>query len=252
MTDHWNVKLYDNQHFFVSQYGTELIDLLAPQNGERILDLGCGTGDLANQLYMLGVDVIGIDSSGNMIEQARKKYPHLEFQQANALDLPFEDEFDAVFSNAVLHWIKPPEQALEGICKALKKGGRFVAEFGGKGNVQMIVNAAIEIFRKVGIKNPDARIPWYYPSIGEYTFLMEQYGFRVSAAFHFDRPTPLLGKEGLRNWLKMFGNPIFQDLDDETKEEIILDIEALLKEKMFKNGQWMADYKRIRVVGLKE
>ena len=187
-----------------------------------------------------------------MMDAARKKYPGIDFRTGDAEHFSPEPQVDAVFSNAALHGVKRPDRVIRCVWDALKPGDRFVAEFGGKGNVQMIVNAAIGIFRKMGIKNPDARIPWYYPSVGEYTFLMERYGFRVAAAFHFDRPTPLLGKEGLRNWLKMFGDPMFQDLDDETKEEIILDIEALLKEKMFKNGQWMADYKRIRVVGLKE
>lgn len=250
--DKWNAKLYDGEHSFVAKYGENLIGLLAPQKGERILDLGCGTGDLAYQIHALGADVLGLDSSEKMIEQARKKYPYLSFYEANALNLHFENEFDAVFSNAVLHWIKPPEQVLEGIYKALKKGGRFVAEFGGKGNVQMIVNAALEIFRKEGIKNQADRIPWYFPSIGEYASMMEKVGFRVTAAFHFDRPTPLLGTEGLRKWLKMFGHAMFQDLDDETKEKIMSEIEDHLKEKMFKNGQWIADYKRIRIMGNKE
>jgi ubiquinone/menaquinone biosynthesis C-methylase UbiE len=120
-----------------------------------------------------------------MIEQARKKYPYLSFYEANALNLHFENEFDAVFSNAVLYWIKPPERVLEGIYKALKKGGRFVAEFGGKGNVQMIVNAALEMFRKEGIKNQADRIPWYFPSIGEYASMMEKSWFSGNSGVPF-------------------------------------------------------------------
>src|SRR5699024_10906755 len=140
MNDIWNPTLYDTNHAFVSDYGNHLIELLAPKPNEQILDLGCGTGDLTNTLYNKKANVVGVDQSENMILQAKAKYPHIDFWVKDATKLGYDSEFDAVFSNATLHWIKEPEQALNHIYKSLKCNGRFIAEFGGKGNVQTIVD----------------------------------------------------------------------------------------------------------------
>ncbi|MEH7481764.1 methyltransferase domain-containing protein [Neobacillus drentensis] len=249
--DSWNASLYDTKHSFVSQFGGELVQLLAPQSGEKILDLGCGTGDLTNQLNQLGVDIIGIDKSENMIQQAQKKYPGLTFKVKDAVNMRYTNEFDAVFSNATLHWIKTPKQALESIYNALKPGGRFVAEFGGKGNVQKITAAILNQLGEQGIKYKSEQLPWYYPSIGEYTSIMEQVGFRVTHAQHFDRPTPLSGEQGLKNWIEMFATSMFEGVTSDTKELIITKVEKNLREVLFQNGEWIADYKRIRVLGTK-
>ncbi|MDN3018001.1 methyltransferase domain-containing protein [Paenibacillus sp. BSR1-1] len=251
-TDSWNASLYDSKHSFVSQYGEDLVSLLAPEQGESILDLGCGTGDLANKLHQIGVHIIGIDKSENMVQQAQKKYPEIIFNVQDAVSMPFTNEFDAVFSNATLHWVKEPKQALQGIFQALKQGGRFVAEFGGKGNVQTITDEIINQLRISGIDFRSGQFPWYYPSIGEYAALMEQVGFRVTLAQHFDRPTPLEGENGLRNWIEMFAISMFEGLTAETKDEVINRVEKALKKVLYQNGQWQADYKRIRVVGVKE
>ena len=122
--DYWNANLYDQNHSFVSKYGNNLIELLAPKQGEKILDLGCGTGDLAKKLYDLGVNVVGVDHSNNMITEARKKYPHISFEVRDVTELGYNAEFDAVFSNATLHWVKQPKQALEWIYQSLKQGGK--------------------------------------------------------------------------------------------------------------------------------
>jgi trans-aconitate methyltransferase len=251
-SDNWDAKLYDSKHSFVSKFGEDLIELLAPKNGEYILDLGCGTGDLTDKLHKLGVNVVGIDKSENMIEQAKKKYPHLKFEVQDALHLDDHCEFDAVFSNATLHWVKPPKQALYCIYNALKQGGRFVAEFGGKGNVKMITDEILNQFKKLGIEYKAELFPWYFPSIGEYSTLMEKVGFRVIFAQHFDRPTLLDGDNGIRNWIEMFGSSMFRGLTGETKDFIITKVENNLKEVLFRNGGWSADYKRIRVIGIKE
>ncbi|MBT2701402.1 class I SAM-dependent methyltransferase [Bacillus sp. ISL-40] len=250
--DSWNANLYDKKHSFVSQFGVDLVQLLAPKSGEKILDLGCGTGDLANQLNQLGVDIIGIDKSENMIQQAQKKYPGLTFKVQDAVNMGYTNEFDAVFSNATLHWIKTPKQALQSIYNALNPGGRFVAEFGGKGNVQKIIDAIINQLGEQGITYKSEQLPWYYPSIGEYTSMMEQVGFRVTHAQHFDRPTPLSGEQGLRNWIEMFATSMFEGVTTETKELIITRVEENSREVLFRNGEWIADYKRIRVLGIKE
>jgi len=250
--DSWNAALYDTKHSFVSKFGEHLLDLLEAKKGERILDLGCGTGDLAWKLYELGVDVVGIDKSENMINQAKAKYPGLTFEVKDVLNLGYRNEFDAVFSNAVLHWIKPPKQALINIYQALKENGRFVAEFGGKGNVKTITDAIRNELNKLGMEELADQFPWYFPSIGEYSSLMEEVGFRVVFAQHFDRPTPLHGENGVKNWIEMFAGSLFNSLTNETKNLIFTNVENNLKNVIYKNGIWFADYKRIRVIGIKE
>lgn len=251
-SDQWNPYLYDQAHAFISQYGENLIKLLAPLQGESILDLGCGTGDIAKQLNDLGANVKGIDSSDNMIHQARDKYPDIEFSVEDATALNYQNQFDAVYSNATLHCVKPPIDALCCIYNSLKKQGRFVAEFGGKGNVQLITNEIKKQAYKLGLPYREERFPWFFPSIGEYTTLMEKAGFKVTYATLFERPTQLAGTDGLRNWIDMFGKMMFDELSDETLNQIITHVEKGLKGVIFKEGTWIADYKRIRVIGIKE
>ena len=250
--DNWNADLYDTKHSFISNYGNDLVELLVPKEGEKILDLGCGTGDLANRLSGFGVDVIGVDQSENMIAQANSKYPEIKFKVGNAKNLEFDDEFDAVFSNATLHWIKQPEQVLSSVYKSLKNGGRFVAEFGGKGNVKTVTDEIILQFKESGSDFNMEQFPWYFPSIGEYSSLMEKTGFRVTFMQHFDRPTPLDGDTGLNNWIKMFGSQFFEGLSEERKELIVSRVQTNLQNNLYKDGIWLADYKRIRVIGVKE
>lgn len=244
----WNAQLYDGKHQFVSKFGEDVVDLLAPKAGEAILDVGCGTGDLALSLYNQGIHVVGIDQSASMIEEAKQKYPHIPFFVEDAHNLPFEEKFDAVFSNAALHWMKKPEQVLDGIFKSLKPGGRFVAEFGAKGNVASISRAIIG-----QIDHYDHnQYPWFFPSIGEYTSLMEQAGFHVAFAEHFERPTRLEGVDGMRNWINMFGDMVMGAQTPEEKERIISGAVATLTEERFYEDHWIADYWRIRVVGTKK
>ncbi|WP_458412960.1 class I SAM-dependent methyltransferase [Schinkia sp. CFF1] len=252
VNDQWNANLYDNKHSFVSNYGIDVVELLAPKRDEKILDLGCGTGDLAKKLYDAGVKVIGVDKSANMVEQAKNKYPKIPFHVCDALDLPYTLELDAVFSNAVLHWIKEPKQALENIYQSLRNGGRFVAELGGNGNVQMITNEVRNQFQRFGLAFSEEKFPWYFPSIGDYSTLMEEVGFQVVYAYHFERPTVLEGENGLKDWLEMFGGLMFDGLADETKRAIIENAENNVRDAMFVNGNWIADYKRLRVVGFKK
>ncbi|MCM3033946.1 trans-aconitate 2-methyltransferase [Niallia sp. MER 6] len=250
--DMWNAGLYDEKHSFVSNYGGDLVSLLAPKAVEKILDLGCGTGDLANKLSASNCEVLGMDNSPNMIATAKKKYPHLNFLVGDATNLPYTEEFDAVFSNATLHWVKPPEQALASIYTSLKQGGRFVAEFGGKGNVQKISEAVLSEIAACGLTFDWDKYPWYFPSIAEYTTKMEQIGFRCIYAQHFDRPTPFIGENGLYNWLEMFGGAFFAGMAESTKNKIIKSVEAKLRADLYVDGTWIADYKRIRVIGMKE
>lgn len=251
MVDQWNPELYDGEHGFVSSYGQHVLSLLDPKKGERILDLGCGTGDLANELSLLDACVVGVDQSESMITQARKKYPAISFDVKDILALGYTNEFDAVFSNAVLHWVKSPQQSLTEIYKSLKRGGRFVAEFGGEGNIQQITDQIMKQKRQMGDHADVESFPWYFPSIGEYTSRMERAGFQVIYAEHIDRPTKLEGKEGLRNWLEMFSSSFFGHIHIEDKHVIFNHIESALESELFHTDHWVADYKRIRVKGIK-
>lgn len=249
--DNWNADLYDGNHSFVSRLGSDLLEMLSPVKGENILDVGCGTGDLANKIYQQGANVIGVDKSENMVRQASNKYPNIKFIAKDILEFEYHNQFDAVFSNATLHWVKHPKEALQSIYNSLKPGGRFVAEFGGKNNVQAITNEMIHQIREAGIPYTSEQFPWYFPSIAEYTTLMEATGFNVTFAQHFDRPTPLDGDSGLRNWIEMFCGDIFENHPEATKERVMINIENNLREALYQEGQWIADYKRIRVIGIK-
>lgn len=249
--DMWNADLYDNSHSFVAHLGNGVLEFVVPAAGDKVLDAGCGTGDLTYKIYQAGASVTGIDQSENMIQQAAYKYPEVAFKKQNILDLTVKNEFDTVFSNATLHWIKEANTALEGIFESLKPGGKFVAEFGGKGNVQTITDEMIHQVKSAGIKYTDEQFPWYFPSIGEYTTLMEKSGFNVKLAEHFDRPTPLKGAQGLRHWMNMFCERLFQNHTNELKEHIMTNVENNLKDYLYYNDEWVADYKRLRVVAVK-
>lgn len=248
----WNARLYDANHKYVSKYGRTLLELVAAKQGESILDLGCGTGDLTQALYQAEIDVVGVDNSPTMIQQATEKYPHISFDIADIVHLPYENEFDAVFSNAALHWVKAAEQALENIYTSLKQGGRFVAEFGGEDNVQKITSAIMSQTKKAGYPMEEDEFPWYFPSIAAYTTIMERVGFRVVYAKHYDRFTMLDGKDGLKNWLSMFAIPFFQHVPLSKRDKLITNIEMDLRSQLYKDGNWFADYKRIQVIGIKK
>ncbi len=249
---HWDAKLYDSHHSFVSNLAVDLLELLDPRPGEHILDLGCGTGHLSYKITNTGAEVIGIDNASTMIKRANQTYPNLNFLVADGSNLVWTKQFDAVFSNAVLHWIQQPEKVIAGVWRALKPGGRFVAEFGGKGNVDTIITAIYAALDAAGYPENKTLNPWYFPSISEYGMLLEATGFQLKLATLMERPTPLNdGEKGLRHWLRMFAGNFFQGIPASEQLHIITDIETHLRPKLFKNGTWMADYKRIRIVATK-
>jgi trans-aconitate methyltransferase len=249
----WDAALYDQKNAFVWKHGTGVIELLAPQAGERILDLGCGTGHLTNQIALGGTVVIGIDKSNTMIEEARRLYPEIRFEVADAVSFRFDQPFDAVFSNAAIHWMKDQPAVARCIWESLKPGGRFVAEFGGKGNISAIRSALSEAVEAAGEKINSEPFARYYPSIGEYATLLEDQGFRVTFATHFDRPTKLdEAEKGLRNWLFTFTDNVIEDLPESKREAVIAQVERALRPKLFRDGSWLADYRRIRITASKE
>lgn len=248
----WDAGLYDGKHAFVWELGKGVVELLAPKKGERILDIGCGTGHLTAEIAESGASVLGIDSSAEMIGEARKKHPGNAFEVMDAREIRLDEKFDAVFSNAALHWIKEAERVIAGISRVLKPGGRFVAEFGGKGNIAGLVEAFKRACAKTGVKFSEEQNPWYFPSVAEYAALLEKHGLEVWQAMLFDRPTPLEdGERGLRTWMEMFGGVILKYVPEEKKEKLLGEVEREAKARLFREGQWVMDYRRLRVVARK-
>ena len=248
----WNANLYDTKHSFVSKYGEDLVNVLNPLPGEDILDVGCGTGYLANVISGRGAQVTGIDASPEMIAKAQHEYPSIDFMLMLATDIHLQKKFDAVFSNATLHWVLDKQAAIAGIYDAIKPGGRFVMEMGGKGNVEIIVSAVKQVLLNHGFEKEAEINLWYFPSLSEYTSLLETKGFRVTAAFHYDRDTKLEDNvNGIKDWLRMFGEGFFKTIDSKVVNEILEEVQENLKPILFKNGSWYADYKRLRVTGVK-
>lgn len=247
----WNAELYDTNHHFVADYGQDLIGLLSPLAGESILDAGCGTGTLTHQLQGFGPEVTGIDSSAEMIERAQLAFPDMDFRVADLTGFELKKQFDGIFSNATLHWVKPPEKAVHELYRHLKPGGRLVLEMGGKENVGGIISALTSTMEAQGVGSQNIANGWYFPSPGTYVRLLESAGFEVELAYYFKRPTTLVGLDGMKNWIEMFGGNYFQDMEGETVEKVIHATVEQLKPTHFVNNEWWADYRRLRIKAIK-
>jgi trans-aconitate methyltransferase len=250
----WNASLYDNRHDFVSKYGADMVDMLRPGPDENILDLGCGTGDLARQLSETGCTVTGMDASAEMIREAARKYPSIRFVCADARDFSLQETFDGVFSNAALHWIKEEDQdaVLSRVHAHLKPQGRFVAELGARGNVAKLIGAIRQVLMENGHgKHPETGI-WYFPSPEAYTALLQQHGFKVEWMTCYERPTELRDTEnGISEWLEMFGASFFQGIPADEKRLLVEQIQDRLYDDLYRGGHWMADYRRLRFEALR-
>lgn len=247
---HWNADEYTNHFSFVADYGAALLDLIDIREGMTCLDLGCGSGALTKRLQEAGLAVTGMDDSVDQIEKARRDYPDIPFRKGNACGFTLKEPVDVVFSNAVFHWIDKDRQPdmLRCVYKALKPGGQFVFELGGKGNNALIHGSLQKAFEKRGLTY---RFPFYFPSIGEYASLLEAAGFDVRTALLFDRKTRLDGQNGLADWIRMFVKKPFEGVPDKTKEEIINEVVKDLRPRLCEDGTWYADYVRLRCRALK-
>ena len=243
--DQWEPALYDDKHSFVWKLGASVIELLGPKSGERILDLGCGTGQLTAQIAETGATVVGLDNSPAMIDEARRLYPDLDFQLGDAHDFEFDEPFDGVFSNAALHWTTEPNKVVNCIGQSLKSSGRMAVEFGGHGNVRHLAHA-IESACEV-LTGTRLRHPWYFPSIVKFGTVLEQHGLEVTQAAMIDRPTPLEGDEGLRNWVRMFGQHWLTQVSPEQHEDFFVEVEKAAQPNLLRDSVWHADYRRIRI-----
>ena len=247
----WNADKYTNDFSFVHQYGNDVAQLLNCAPGSDVLDLGCGNGALTNRLRERGFHVIGLDASSELLDTARSAYPEIAFIQADATSFSLSEPVDAVFSNAVFHWIDQEKQPLMLSCvsRALRENGQFVFEFGGKGNNALIHEALEKAFQHYGFSY---KMPFYFPSIGDYAPMVEQAGFQVQYAVLFDRPTELKGAAGLEDWIRMFVKTPFAVVGDtQIQDEIIRTAVRDLKPVLYKEGTWYADYVRIRMKAYK-
>ena len=241
MLQTWDAHGYARNARFVADYGVAILDLLAPQPGERILDLGCGDGVLTAQLQARGAMAVGVDSSPELVAAACAAGVDARLMSGEALR--FESEFDAVFSNAALHWMTDAEAVLRGVRGALKPGGRFVAEFGGHGNVAAIRTALHAVLSRHGLAITD---PWYFPTPAAYAAALERHNFAVLESGLIARPTPL--PTGLRAWLDTFANPFVAGLDAPLRDAVLAEVSTLLEPILRDEaGGWTADYVRLRV-----
>jgi trans-aconitate methyltransferase len=248
MTDQtWNPDRYARNARFVAELGMPVVDLLNPLPGERILDLGCGDGALTAKLVALGCRVVGVDSSPEQIEAARAR--GLDAHVVDARNLRFEAEFEAVFSNAVLHWIPQADAAIAGVGRALKPGGRFVGEMGGQGNIVQIKTALAQALARRNV-DADRVFPWYFPSPAEYRTRLEAGGFEVNSISLFPRPTPLPGD--MIAWLETFAGGIMAALPPDDRLAFLSEVQETLRPTLSdEQGNWTADYVRLRFAARK-
>lgn len=238
----WNAQNYQANAGFVPVLGRPVLDLLAPRAGERILDLGCGDGALTVELVAAGATVVGVDASPEMIASAREK--GLDAHVGDAACLDFDGGFDAVFSNAALHWVRDADGVIAGVWRALKPGGRFVGEFGGHGNVAAIVTALFAVLARRGIDAGPFH-PWFYPTPQAYGGRLEAAGFRVESIALVPRPTSL--PTGMAGWLATFANPFLAALPEVDRAAALSEAVALLRPALCDDeGRWTADYVRLR------
>lgn len=243
MTTSWNASDYQTHAAYVPAMGRTVSSWLNPQPGERILDLGCGDGTLTSHLVEAGAEVLAMDSSASMVNAAQAR--GLNVVQADGCRFSFRFRFDAVFSNAALHWMKQPDDVLNCIHRVLKPGGRFVAEFGGAGNVAVVHRLLLDEVRSGG-HDAGAVDPWFFPTEEEYCRLLQQQGFRVVRMEREARPTPL---PDVHDWLTTFAHPFLPWLKepDAALTRIARKAESSLETR---DGLVMMDYVRLRLMAV--
>jgi trans-aconitate methyltransferase len=244
MQQTWDASLYAGNGRFVALLAGSLVEALEPKAGERILDLGCGDGFLTQRLAESGATMVGVDFSPQMIAAARDRGVDARYASGEAL--PFDREFDAVFSNAALHWMSDHDAVLRGVYRALKPGGRFVAECGGQGNIAAIRVALLAVLTRLGLPAERIENNLFFSS-AEYRARLESHGFLVEEVTLTPRLTPL--PSGMADWLQTFRSSVLEQLPASERPAAIEQIVGLLKPVLCdRDGNWTADYVRLRFV----
>jgi trans-aconitate methyltransferase len=248
MNQVWDPQQYQAQGYFVPTLGEPLLEMLSPKPGMRILDVGCGDGTLTLKLQAAGATVLGIDASLDMVETARQQ--GLDVMLLDAHEMGFDSEFEGVFSNAALHWmVRNPRQVVQNIYRALKQGGRFVAEFGGQGNIATIRRCMGQALQPYGL-DLETVSPKFFPSVAEYQAMLEDAGFQVETITCFERRTKL--PYGLSGWLRVFGKGTLEALPEGKIEEFIHAVESCAQDTLQDSaGDWWGDYNRLRLLAQK-
>jgi len=242
MTQVWNPEVYAANAAFVPNLGAGVLDWLAPQPGERILDLGCGDGQLTAKIAAAGAEVVGVDASSDMVEGAISR--GIDARVVNAETLPFHSEFDAVFSNAALHWVRNHDAMMAGVKRALKPGGRFVAEMGGLGNIAAIRTALVAVLGRHGLSGIE-EAENYYPAPQIYAARLASHGFSVERIELIPRPTPL--PTGMAAWLTTFRKGVLDAVPEHLRATVIEEVVTLLAPALCdEQGNWTGDYVRLR------
>ena len=230
----------------------DVLGWLDPQEGETILDVGCGTGTLTAKISEAGAGVVGIDASSEMIAKAKTAFPELQFFVKDATDFSFSEPFDAAFSNATFHWIKEQRKTIQCIYNSIKPGGRFVYEMGAKHNIENIHNALKKVLADEGFEENTRMELNYFSSAAEQAVLLEAAGFTIAKIIQFERPTELTGVDGMKNWIIQFCHPFFKNIPHKKASDIIDQSVSSLKGTNYENGKWYADYIRLRIKAIKK
>jgi trans-aconitate methyltransferase len=248
----WAVTTYDSVFGYVSAHGAPLVDLLDPQPGERIIDLGCGTGTFTAEIAERGAEVLGIDGSPEMIAQATAQHPGLSFAVGDAYEFTTTEPYDAVASNAALHWMtRDPDAVIARVHAALRPGGRFVGELGGSGNCAELIVAMQTAWRVFGLGEPE--LPWYFPSPAEYATRLEEGGFTLRLLEHADRPSRMTeGPNGAADWVRLYAPRALADVPPELVEPLLARINDLAAPALRRESGWVADYVRLRFAAVRK
>jgi SAM-dependent methyltransferase len=246
MTQTWDANDYGKNAAFVHGLASGVLEWLDAKPTESILDLGCGDGQLTLRIASTGARVAGVDNSPEMLAAARSR--GIDAREGSAESLPFADRsFDAVFSNAVLHWVRNQDAMMAEVHRVLSPGGRFIAEMAGHGNLAAVRLAFMTTLARHGQRDNEEGVNCY-PTPKDYRQRLERHGFQVERIELIPRPTPL-PESGMEGWLRTFRRGVLKEVPETLRETIVAETAALLAPVLRdEEGNWTADYIRLRFI----